>query len=212
MSNEPKETKGSARFFGLNIGRLDEKVFPKNPVDVVLVPNKPESQGKRLSYCSGTIPLFLKEIVGRNELYLIFTGGWSEWLEEQKEKRMFFFNEEDLLKSKEECLKISLFGIVIKVAAHEVRHRFQKYFPEEIFSPDDIERVKKPCLKRLFRYTSLLCKEVYSDSLSEEEYQKEFDAAVIEHLALKELIERGLSYNRIARIIRTKKQDFFGEN
>jgi hypothetical protein len=209
MSNE---IKGTARFFGLNIERLDQKVFPQNQIEVVLLPNEPEEEGKRLRYCSGSIPLFLKDIVGKNELYLIFAGGWPGWLRKQKEKRMFFFNEEDLLKAPEECAKFFLFGIVIKIAAHEVRHRFQKYFPKEVFKPTDIEKLENPYLTRLFEYTSLLCKEIYLDTLSREEYRREFDAAIIEHLALKELIEHGLDYDRIAEIVMTKRKVFLGEN
>ncbi len=206
------EEKGTAKFLAFKIESLDKKVFPENQTEVVLLSSKPEEEGKRIMYCSGLIPLFLKKIIGKNELYLIFTGGWPRWLKEQKEKRIFLFNEEDLLKPLEDCPKISLLVIVIKVAVHEVRHRFQKHFPEEILSPSDIKELNNPYLKRLFKYTSLLCREVYSDSLLKEEYVREFDAAIIEHLALKELIEHGLNYDKIAQIIKTKRKVFLGEN
>ncbi len=110
------------------------------------------------------------------------------------------FKNSELVKTINQSSKFSLEEILIAIAVHEIRHRLQYYYPERIFSPQDYQDTNNEYLKRVFRYVEALCREIYTSS---EEFKKEFDAAVIEHIIVDKWHHNKRNFSEIARIVKS---------
>lgn len=186
------------------IEELDRRIF-KNPAEVVVLQEKPKDEGERFGFYHKPLPPFIMD----KEFYLVFKGKIKEWLRGETQKGLFLFSEEALFNTPE---SYSGEMVLIGIAGHELRHRFQYHNSKEIFLGKNINKLNDFTVRRLFRYCSLVCRKVYGDSLSEGAYSQELDAMIIEHLVLKDVTDNGFDYNRIAQIIMTKRKVFLGEN
>ncbi len=186
------------------IERLDRIVFPKNPIEVYVLPYSPSDEAERFRYCSQA-PSFITDYEG--ELYLIFGVGLYEWSERQKQKSIMLFRDSELLKTTNQSPRFSLEEVLAALRFHEIRHRVYHYFPERIFSPREWQNTNNneyEHLKRVFRYVELLCREIYNSS---EEFKKEFDAAVIEYILVEKLHYGMRNLFEIGRIIKSKPSE-----
>ena len=179
--------------FSNTIERLDKIVFPENPIEVFVLQCSPLDEAKRFQYCPKA-PNFISNY--RGELYLIFGGKLPQRIEEEKNKSIMLFKDSELSKNIYQLPKFSLEEVLIGLSVHEIRHRFQYHNKNKILSPRDVERINDPYLKRLFRYVSLLCEQISPNS-----FDKEFDAAVVEHIVVELWHEGERSLERIAKII-----------
>ncbi len=196
-----------AEILSKTIERLDRIVFPENPIEVFVLQCFPPDEAERFGYCSEA-PNFINDYSG--ELYFIFGGGLAERIEKEKQKSIMLFKDSELLKAPDQLPRLSLEEVLIILAVHEVRHRVYQHFPERFFSPQDWQNTNNEYkyLKRAFRYVELLCREIYTSS---EEFKKEFDAAVIEHIVVEKWHYGRRNLSEIARIVKSGPSEFLNK-
>ncbi|MCK5591200.1 MAG: hypothetical protein KAI72_04520, partial [Candidatus Pacebacteria bacterium] len=94
---------------------------------------------------------------------------------------------------------LTLDEFLMAITAHEVRHRFTKLKKVNLFSSADAKYVKDPELRFLINFVN---KSFELNPPTTAPKDEEFDARVIEHLALKQWHEQK-SFEKIAEIIKT---------
>jgi len=191
-----------AEMLSKTIEKLDKIIFPENPIEVFVLTHPPPNESERFYYCSQA-PSFITDYKG--ELYLIFGGGLAKRIEEEEEqKSIILFKDSDLLKTIPPLFTLE--EILISLSVHETRHRFYNHFPERFFSPQDWKNTgnEYEYLRRVFRYVELLCREIYTSS---EEFKKEFDAAIVEHIVVEKWHHGMRNFSDIANIVKSKPEE-----
>jgi len=183
------------------IEKLDKVVFPGNPIEVLVVKDYPERENERFRYVDKCCIAESEggEISKEGEHYIIYGFGLDQRIGQEKRKRIMLFKDSEMSKNSKDLPLLSLGEVLVAIASHEVRHRFQNHFPNDLFSPGDVGRTNDPYLKRLTEYTTLLCK-----GISPKHYEIEIDAGLIEHWVTEKWHwgERDLS--QIAKIVKSK--------
>lgn len=197
MKGLTEEDLRMAKMLSKIIEKLDRIVFPKNPIEVLVLTQAPPNESERFRYCSQT-PSFITDYKG--ELYLIFGSGLDKRIKEEQQKKIILFSEQEIEKETNDLLFLSQEEVLIGLASHEARHWLQHYFPERIFSPQQWQNTNYEYLKKVFRYVELLCEEIYTSS---EEFKKEFDAAVIEHIVVEGWHHNRRNFSEIAKIVKS---------
>ncbi len=190
-----------AKLISEAIERFDKTVFPEKPIEVFVVKDYPESEDRRFRYVDKCRIAESEdgEIYKMGEHYIIYGFGLDQRITQEKEKRIMLFRESEMPKKSKDLPQFTLEEVLVAIASHEVRHRFQNHFPNDLFSPVDVGRTNNPHLKRLIEYTTLLCK-----GISPEHYEIEIDASLIEHLVVEKWHWGERDLPKIAEIVKSK--------
>ena len=98
----------------------------------------------------------------------------------------------------EDFTKITLEEVFIGIAAHEVRHRVQHLLSIEWFSPEHAKTIDDPYFRRLIEFRRF----IFASHPPEGNYQREFDAKVIENLVVEKWHYGERKHSRIAEFIK----------
>ena len=155
------------------IAGLDKEVFLENPIKkIIILRMRPPSEAKRIAY----IP---EEDVVSNEPehYVIYDYGLKKIIEQERQKRVILLSKSG---KSEDFTKMTLEEVFIGIAAHEVRHRVQHLLSIEWFSPERAKTIDAPYFRSLIEFRKF----IFASHSLEGNYQREFDAKVIENLVV----------------------------
>lgn len=178
------------------IGSLDGLVFPDSGVTkIAIVPEKPK---KSESYY-GYVPPGVNDD-GSGDYYQIFGIGIDEEIKHQLSTEKITLIKEKLPKRSafDDSSSITLEELLLQIAGHEIRHRVGYLCKVSLFSWKMREQINDPYLKTLILYVHCLL----LVNRPKENYRREFDAEVVEHLVA-ELWHRGeKDLAKIAEIVK----------
>ena len=182
---------------------LDGMVFPENPATIKLVVKR-----HRFGFLAAHIYPNQKT----NERYSIYLDGLASSLKEEKGVGSSFVVGD--AGSHARYLKPTWEELLMSIAVHEVRHRFQYDYPLKKFSPKSANLTEEEPLKSIIKFNELSFRKKRKNYLGENRSKtfikdrtngEEFDARVIELLAVNIIHERKNSDNlleEIASVIR----------
>ena len=176
------------------LARLDGLIFPEKQAIIGIVQRRePRKDEFRFSYISTS-----KRGSAKNTCYQIFVVGIEKAIVDEEKKRIILIKEQERKVPYENWPFISEEEVIIEIVAHEVRHRVQDIILRERLAPEMEEKIVNRYLRGIIRYVRLL----FEEELPKGDYNKEFDAKVIEFLVgeMWHWGERDLS--KIALVIR----------
>lgn len=173
------------------IAGLDKEVFLENPIKkIIILIMRPPSEAKRIAYISEE-----DAVSNEPEHYVIYDYGLKKIIEQERQKRVILLSKSG---KSEDFTKMTLEEVFIGIAAHEVRHRVQHLLPIEWFSPEHAKTIDAPYFRSLIEFRKF----IFASHSLEGNYQREFDAKVIENLVVEKWHYGERMYSRIAELIR----------
>ena len=173
------------------IAGLDKEVFSENPIKkIIILKMRPPSEAKRIAYIPEE-----DAVSNEPEHYVIYDYGLKKIIEQECRKRVISLSESG---RSEDFTKITLEEVFIGIAAHEVRHRVQHLLSIEWFSPEHAKTIDDPYFRRLIEFRRF----IFASHPPEGNYQREFDAKVIENLVVEKWHYGERKHSRIAEFIK----------
>jgi hypothetical protein len=173
------------------IAGLDKEVFSENPIKrIIILRMRPPSEAKRIAYIPEE-----GAVSNEPEHYVIHNYGLKKIIDQECRKRVILLSESERSK---DFIKMTLEEVFIGIAAHEVRHRVQHLLPIEWISPEHARTIDDPYFRRLIEFRRI----IFTSHPPEGNYQREFDAKVIENLVVEKWHYGERNHSRIAELIR----------
>lgn len=176
------------------IKALDKHVFPGDEAEVVIVPESPEENTGRYEYVAPDPDAGIG-----GDYYQIAGIGIAEEISAGLKNKIILVKEWIRRTKYCDLPAITLEEYLIRIAAHEARHRVQFRRNKTLFSKKIGKKVEDAYLQQLIEFIDLCCRAKHPVGV----YRLEFDARVVEYLAA-ELWHDGLrDARKIALIVGT---------
>ncbi len=183
------------------ITRLDELVFPENPIqNIFCVLMRPEKDFGIAAYTPKKVNSGKKP-----ECYSVFSYELDKKVAEEVKERIKLQRQAVRGLRNRNWPQIIPEEVFISTAVHEVRHRLQHRLPIRFFSSDDAEEINDPLMKAVVKATEVLFK--HDPPIGD--YAKEFDAKVIEDYTTTEWHCGERDFAKIAQLIKLEPQYFY---
>ena len=192
---EEKDIK-MARKILIRLEALDKMVFPEKPANF------------NFSIKKNFFGCFVSQDPNKRvkSRYTIYLPGLADALNEEKQRKVFWLAEK---RGNKKLSDPTWEELLVGIAAHEVRHRFQSDCPCKKFSFKSAATLEDGLLRAAVRFTGLKFKQlkkIYADQgrtkafISHRTNRKEFDASVIERLVAN-MIHRKNAYSLLQEIV-----------
>ncbi len=132
---------------------------------------------KELELIEETIAMLIADRIAGLDKEVFLENPIKKIIEQERQKRVILLSKSG---KSEDFTKMTLEEVFIGIAAHEVRHRVQHLLPIEWFLPEHAKTIDAPYFRSLIEFRKF----IFASHSPEGNYQRKFDAKVIENLVV----------------------------